>query len=194
MLAAFLDIETTGLDPYKHRVLEIAIRLVDLGSNTTLATYETDIRQPREIWNESDPASLKVNGFTWERSQAGKEEANVSREIQTFLSDHQFSRGKGVFIAQNSSVDRAFFAQIVNTYDQERLNWPYHWLDLASMFWNQATVRHKTPITEIKLSKNAIAKFYGMDPEPSPHRAINGVDHLLKCYYALIGNQGEQGQ
>jgi len=137
MLGIFIDIEATGLDPYRHRCLEVAIELYDLTTMQFVDSYEQIVRQPKEVWVRSDPESLQVNGFTWEQCCSGKEESVVATEIRNFLCRHEIRRKHAVFIAQNSSFDRAFLGQLISPYEQESLNWPYHWLDLASMYWGR---------------------------------------------------------
>ncbi len=41
MQAIFLDIETTGLDPFFHRILEIAFKIVDVPSGYEKLTYQS---------------------------------------------------------------------------------------------------------------------------------------------------------
>lgn len=180
MLGIFLDIETNGLDPTRHRILEIAIRVYDLDSQTLLGSFERIVCQPESIWSISDPASLNINGFRPEMCVDGDEESVVAEEVTTFFRERGVKRRNSVFIGQNSSFDRAFFSQLVPVYTQEEYDWPYHWLDLASMYW----AGHGP--TEI-LSKNKIAKEFGLAPEESPHRAMNGVNHLITCYNAVMG-------
>lgn len=191
MQAIFLDIETSGLDPYKHRVLEIAFILVDAATGEELCTYNTIVRQSKEVWDSKDPVSIEVNGFTWEKLQSGKDEKAVRDEIITHFLNMNVKRGKSVFICQNPSFDRNFFSQIVDVYTQEQYNWPYHWLDLASMYWAlniKNTVREKTSFpNEFNLSKNAIAQQFHIPPEESPHIAYNGVKHLMLCYKTIVG-------
>ena len=74
MLGIFLDTETNGLNPNKHRTLEIAYQIVDLFSGICLEKYESIVFQPQEIWNESNLESLKINGFTWAEVTKGKPE------------------------------------------------------------------------------------------------------------------------
>ncbi len=44
-------------------------------------------------------------------------------------------------------------------------------------------------INYLELSKDKIAKFYNLPPEEKPHRALRGVEHLIECYKAAVGNQ-----
>ena len=40
---------------------------------------------------------------------------------------------------------------------------------------------------KVSVSKNDIAKAYNLQPEASPHRAMQGVNHLILCYQAIFG-------
>lgn len=192
----FVDIETTGLDPLRHRALEVAIKVIDLSDGNVLGSYSSILKQPVEVWERSDPLSLSVNGFKWEDLADGREEAQVTNEIIQLLRSLETVRGKSFFIAQNPTFDRAFFAQLIPVYRQEQLQWPYHWLDFASMYW--ALRVHQLRSTgrmgvgeELSLSKDIIAKENGLLPEPQPHRAMNGVDHLIHCYSRVVGWLGQ---
>jgi len=189
MLAIFLDLEATGLDPTRHRVIELGLKVMDLNRGEVIGSYQTVIKQPYEVWEKRDSFSIEVNGFHWGQIQEGEEEADVGHTIVGLFTDLGIQRGKAVFICQNPAFDRSFFAQIVDLYTQERLKWPYHWLDLASMYWaltmNSAYKDSKSIPAEMSLSKDEIAKKFNLPKEAKPHRAMNGVDHLILCYKAL---------
>lgn len=191
MLGIFLDTETSGLNPQKQRVLEIAYKVLDVFTGEIKAEYQTIVYQPPEEWAKSDPASLKINGFTWEEVSQGKQASLVAQEIIETFKKLDIKRGSAVFICQNPSFDRAFCSQLIDADIQEKLNWPYHWLDLASMYWAEA-IRHgktnpKLYPWETGFSKDKIATAHHLPGESKPHRAMNGVNHLLLCYHAVIG-------
>lgn len=190
MLGIFLDIETTGLNSSRHSPIDIAIKIIDLSDYNELGSYQNIIRLSSESWDKCDPMSLEINGFTWEKTQRGKEPDAVGKEIISLFTTLGIQRGSSVFICQNPAFDRGFFNQLVDVYVQELLNWPYHWLDLASMFWAMKVVKCKASGKQlpekISLSKNEIAKAYGIPPEVTPHQAMGGVDHLIQCYRAVL--------
>ena len=180
MLGIFLDLETNGLNAFKNRVLEIAFQIIDLESGELKASYDAVVAQSQEIWGKSDLNSLKVNGFTFEMCAQGKPEAEIAKEVLEILTKWKIKRGSAVFICQNPSFDRMFFSQLIDPETQEKEAWPYHWLDLASMYWAKEK-------GSLALSKNAIASKLGLPEESIPHKAMNGVKHLLLCYQAVVG-------
>ena len=128
----------------------------------------------------------KTNQFI-EQIKNGKKLQEVAKEIKQSFKICGIQRGKAVFICQNPSFDRAFFSEIIDTDIQEQLSWPYHWLDLASMYWMKCLLERKLKPWETGVSKNNIAAAYNLPPEAAPHKAINGVDHLIVCYKAIVG-------
>lgn len=186
MLGVFLDTETNGLNPFKHKVVEIAFKILDAETGICVDVYESIIALEEAEWDSSDPESLKVNGFSWELTKKGKTLALAAEEIRRIFARHRIIRGEAVFICQNPSFDRAFFHQFFSTEEQEELKFPYHWLDLASMFWADSILEGKKP-WEIGCSKDKIASSFHLPKESQPHRAMNGVDHLLLCYEAVVG-------
>ena len=184
MLGIFLDTETNGLNPRKHLPIDIAIVIQNLQSKKEYASYETLISISPSDWEKSDPASLAVNGYTWEDIEHGKPLDLVSADILALFKSCDVKRGKSVFICQNPSFDRAFFSHLIDPDTQEKLNFPYHWLDLASMHW----ATHPEPWRS-GISKDAIAAAHKLPSEDKPHKAMNGTRHLIACYWALIDSK-----
>ncbi len=191
MLGIFLDTETNGLNAQKHRILEIAFQLLDVSTGEVKEQYHTLIAQSPEEWKQSDPESLSVTGFTWEEVSKGQTRETAAAQIKALFARWGVKRGEAVFICQNPSFDRAFFSQLVDPETQESLLWPYHWLDLASMFWMESIRRGKTDSKffpwNTGISKDRIAAAYQLKEEDKPHRAMNGVKHLILCYKAVVG-------
>jgi len=193
MLGIFLDIESTGLDPSRHCAIDIAFKIIDLCSGELKRSFNQLIEPTKENWEKRDPVSMKINGYSFECLFGAKNARQVGEEIVNIFTEEGIERGKAVFICQNPSFDRTFFAQLVGIQTQEKLLWPYHWLDLASMYWAllvRKQLENGLPIPDrISLSKNDIARAFHLEVESDPHRAINGVNHLIVCYQAVLGVQ-----
>jgi DNA polymerase-3 subunit epsilon/oligoribonuclease len=191
VIGVFLDSETNGLNSQIHKIVEIAFKIVDLKNGEVKAEYQTLIAHPVESWEKSDQESLRINGFTWAEVSKGKTPRVASQEIIDVFTKWGVRRKKAVFICQNPSFDRIFFSQLIDPDTQELLSWPYHWLDLASMYWAlsmEKAKESKGPLPwETGFSKDLIASQYKLPGEAKPHRAMNGVSHLLLCYQAVVG-------
>lgn len=191
MIGVFLDTETNGLNSRVHKILEFACKIVDLSTGEEKDQFQTVIIQSIDSWAKSDQESLRINGFSWEELTQGMMPRSASQQIIDLFTLHGVRRKKAVFICQNPSFDRAFFSQLIDADTQELLSWPYHWLDLASMHWAltmQKAKEQKGPLPwEIGFSKDSIASYYQLPGESKPHRAMNGVNHLLLCYRAAVG-------
>lgn len=191
MLGIFLDTETNGLNPHKHKLIEIAFKLIDLKTGAQQDEYQAIVATSFTDWERSDPESLKVNGMAWLEVKNGKKVDEVGQEIQKRFQEKSVQRGQSIFICQNPSFDRVFFSQLIDPDTQEKLQWPYHWLDLASMYWVEAMRKGNSgtgPFPwETGLAKDSIATALQLPPETQPHRAMNGVEHLVLCYSELVG-------
>lgn len=186
MLAIFLDSETNGLNVAKHRIIELAYKIIDVCTGKVISQFETKIGLTKEQWEKSDPQSLQVNRFTWNELEHAPCVDLVSATVIHSFHEHDIQRGKAVFICQNPSFDRAFFSQVIDPDLQEKLNLPYHWLDLASMFWALKMKEGKEFPWDTGFTKDKIAKNLSLPSENQPHRAQNGVDHLISCYDKLL--------
>lgn len=191
MLGVFLDTEANGLNPSLHKILEIGLKILDLSTGETISSFESVVFISVEDWEKSDPASLEINGFTYEKVKAGSNVEVVSEEILDIFKKNKIIRNEAVFICQNPSFDRNFFTQLIDIKTQEKILLPYHWLDLASMYWSIA-IKESEKNGELLpwvtgYTKDKIAKHFGIESEAQPHRAINGVNHLIECYEKVVG-------
>jgi len=186
MLGVFLDTETSGLNPNKHCLLEVAYKIIDVETGELKSSYEAVVAQSKANWDRADTNSLLINGFTWEKVCEGIAPEKIAGHIITAFARNGVKRNEAIFICQNPSFDRAFFSQLIDPDLQESLGWPYHWLDLASMYWAIKIKQESTP-WQNGVSKDKISEAYQLPPEAKPHRAMNGVNHLLQCYEAVVG-------
>ncbi len=189
MLGIFLDIETNGLDPFKHEPLEIALSIIDLATAERRGDYQSKVLLDDTQWKSHDPRSLDVNGFSLSDMRNARSKDDIRSDIISLFSSIGILRGRAFFICQNPSFDRPFFAKIVPPYLQEEKRWPYHWLDLASMYWAKVLVNKQTgsKTETMSVSKDTIAEKMGLEREAHPHRAMNGVHHLIQCYEKVVG-------
>lgn len=184
MLGIFLDTETNGINPFIHKAIEIAFQILDLKTGKEIFTYNSFISINKESWDKSNPKSLKINGISYQMMQSGKNQDEIRKEIIEIFKKFNIKRKKAIFICQNPSFDRIFFSKIIPPEVQENLNIPYHWLDFASMHF---ALNINNIDNYPGFSKDKIAKSQNLPKEEKPHRALNGVKHLIKCYEKVVG-------
>ena len=189
--AIILDTETTGLDPSKAQVVEIAFKVVDIGSGACLESFQSVVALSKEEWDRADPVALTINGFTWDAVQTqGRPRNDIAVNICSLFSKLKLSPKSAFFLCQNPSFDKAFFSQICPPAVQKSCGFPYYWLDFASMNWalmaKEFVLGKRLPF-RIPFSKDGIALSSGLPPENKPHKAMNGVDHLLLLFSKIIG-------
>lgn len=187
MKLVFVDIETTGLDFDRYVAIDVALVVVDYFESRSQGilkdVYSCCITCDAKDWDLADKSALKVNGYTRENHVNSKQNYIVGKEIEEFLVKHNIVQGKAFFICQNPSFDRPFFLQLMCHDEMVSLNLPYHWLDLASMYFF-----HHLSCTVpqmVDVSKNAIAKSLNTSIERNPHKALNGALHLMICFEKL---------
>jgi len=174
---AITDLETTGLDPLKHEIIEIGLVLI---SQPELEIIETlDIKVKPEHIETATPEALQINGYR-------KEDWGNAVSLQDALSAYLKKATGALFCAYNIGFDLPFIKQacvrtnIPLTLDQ-------HCIDIPTLVWSNYRT---TKLERMKLS--IVAQYLGLDPEPEVHRAINGA---MLAYEVLkkITDEEEEG-
>lgn len=187
MKLVFMDIETSGLDPVKDFPVELGITILNAKDLSQIYSVDFVVKQdPVKVHKRRD-ISTEIHGITKEHLMRGSNSFQIFLEIIDAFKLLDITRQNSVFICQNPSFDRQFFNQIVPAEYQHEVNWPYHWLDLASMFW----ITQQAP-EYMLLSKDNIAENIGIDIERKPHRALQGVQHLIECYKTIYMREHEK--
>jgi len=187
----FLDTETTGLDPAKTHVVEIALKVVDAETGTVRGEYENVVALTAAEWARADPGALAVNGFAASEVEArGVPRAEIGADICGLFTRLNLTGKTAFFLCQNPAFDKAFFPQLCPQNVQDALRFPYCWLGLEAMNWAleaRLVAEGERAPYRVPLSKDGIAASHRLAPEPKPHRAMNGVAHLLAIYRDIVG-------
>jgi DNA polymerase III alpha subunit (gram-positive type) len=178
-LLAFVDVETTGLIPGHHEMIDIGIVMTDLDGSEL---GELFVRIQPEHPERTDDGARAVNAFDedrWRELQALPPDEAIN-QILTF---HQEIAGdKNVLmVAFNSHFDTAFLDHLFRSQDRSwRELYHYFVLDLPSMAWSLGI--HG-------LTGSYISGKLGIEDEPHVaelHTGITGARLNARIYRALL--------
>jgi len=173
-----VDLETTGLDPLVHEVIDIGAVRVDQASLDIEATFSAKIA-PAHI-ELANPIALQVNGYTPENWRHAVDPRNG------WLSFFAFGR-QGVFASYSTRFDWGFVNEAIRFYfphqeaDRSREEYgPFerHLIDIPSIAWG---VLGPLP----KIGKDPVAIHLGIGEEKKPHGGLNGALHALEVLRSL---------
>ena len=178
----WIDTETTGLDPVKGEVIEIAIvteTVAPDGGGTIIESWATKIA-PERI-EDASPKALEVNGYTPEAWAGAPTFAEVAPEIARRLASGSVVCGHNVGF--DVGFIEAAFARIGSG-----VRIPYHKLDtvtLAYAAWNGTG-------TGPGLSLDKLRKHLGIPLEGS-HSALKDALDARTVYYEALTAIRESG-
>lgn len=183
---AILDIETTGLTPGYHEMIDIGIIYVDLDGNE-IGRFYTRIQpdHPERLYD----GAKAVNAFSPERwdELGALSEPEAAAFLKSFHEEHKGER-RWMLTAFNSWFDAAF---LQNFLAEEGYDWRdmyhYHVLDLPSMAWGQGNKGVTIPV---------LAQQYETLDEtrvPEDHTGLTGAEYNLRLYRVIIGAKEDEG-
>ena len=182
---AHVDVETTGLDPGYHEMIDIGMVYTDLDGNELGRHYVRIMpAHPERI----DEGARRVNDFNvgyW-NEQGAVSEGDAVKENVAF---HEQTRGdkQVIFTAYNVWFDQSFTTALLARYG---VNWRdlffYHVLDIPSMAWGQGLTA---------LNGTELAADLGLADEtrvPVEHTGITGAAFNVSVYRALLARRSAQ--
>ncbi len=178
-LLAFVDVETTGLIPGHHEMIDIGIVMTDLSGHEL---GELFVRIQPEYPERTDDGARAVNAFDADRWHA-LEALSKHAAIEKILTFHSAIAGdkKVLMVAFNSHFDTAFLDHLFRSQDRSwRELYHYFVLDLPSMAWSLGI--HG-------LTGSNISGTLGIEDEPyvaELHTGITGARLNARIYRALL--------
>lgn len=183
-LMAFVDVETTGLTPGYHEMIDIGIVMTDLDG---AELGELFVRIQPEHPERTDDGARAVNAFdeqTWREHGALSVDDAIER-ITGFHSDTAGGR-KVLMVAFNSQFDAAFLDHLFRSRERSwREMYHYFVLDLPSMAWSLGLRG---------LTGSSISAALAIEDEPHVahlHTGITGARLNARIYRALLARSTE---
>lgn len=183
-----LDIETTGLDPRRHSIVEIGA--IDFNSPGNFFSERCSVWEGAEI----DLRALEINGLSVEDIHY-KTILSQKEIISNFIGWLDGIEDKTI-AGQNVDFDIDFFnessARCGLTFRLGKRKVDQH----AIVFAHLMKRNIKPPLKEgfSVVNSDFIMKYAGIPPEPKPHRAINGARYEAEALSRLIFGRGMFGE
>jgi DNA polymerase III epsilon subunit-like protein len=178
-LLAFVDVETTGVVPGYHEMIDIGVVLANLQGEEMDRLF---MRIMPEHPERTDEEAAAINGFSVERWE---ELGAVSLEaaVEQIIDFHKAAAGdkRILMVAHNSQFDAAFVDFLLRAAGHRRDEiYFYYVLDIPSMAWGMGLRQ---------LHGQRLAEFFGIPDEPrvaAEHTGITGADLNLRMYRELL--------
>lgn len=165
MKLAILDCETTGLDPRKHEIIEIAALICDKNTLAVEQMFHSKIR-PNHI-ETADPVALRINGYTPEAWSAAPHIFSVLASLDPFING-------AALVAYNVTFDNGFLEA---AYRQVGRPYPFQYQKYCALSLAAFLIPGKS-----SYSLKNVCGYLGIPPEPEIHSAKNGA----VCAHAVL--------
>jgi len=183
-----VDVETTGLDPDQHSIIEICILPLnaDYSINKSILPFNTQM-QPIE-GKIIDPEAMRVNRLNLADIKLNYLDAWKTLDLLVeWFEKLNLGMNKGIVpIAHNWPFDRAFFISWMGdlTYRTIFSRLYRDTMALAGSICDKCDL-HNQPLPFNKLNLKALAKHFNIE-NPDPHRAMGDAYTTAKVYRQLL--------
>jgi DNA polymerase III epsilon subunit-like protein len=186
MRKCFVDLETTGLEPWNDDPEDLKHKGVVLSAGFILDSgeeLEVIIMPTLEEWGYASPKALEYNGMDWDfLKENGMERKHAIKEIFDWLYDNQVRKEKDyVFFAQNSKFDKKFLLHLMADW-LIFMGAPDEWIDMIPIF---KLIGKALGLNTYYQNSHHISKELGVPEEPKPHQAIEGARAVKRNFEAL---------
>ena len=166
----FVDTETTGLDPTKHELLEVAAIRTDPTGTTIISKYQATLK-PMHL-ERAEPKALEVNGYAQWKNEPCTEPGDVVDALQ------KLAIGT-VLVGQNVSFDEGFLSPLFTRLGMKP-PWGYHKVDTVALAWPLFVT---TALEGLSLGK--LCDYLGVASTPT-HRAAADAEACRQVYLKLM--------
>ena len=167
---AFIDLETTGLDPERHEIIELGCLVLRQPDLKSLAEIDLKIR-PTHL-ETAEPEALAINGYS-------SGDWLFAVELESALKQLSEKASGAIMVAHNITFDWPFLERafvltgVKNTLASPRL-------DLLSMAFIKLYRQERLQ----RFNLRALADYFGLKNEQQ-HTALNDIKISVEIYKKL---------
>ena len=175
---AFIDVETTGLDPAHHEMIDIGLIYTTLDGEELGRLF---LRIHPEHPERAGEVARSINGYSEARWNAldARDPGEAAQRILAFHREQAATR-RFILTAYNAPFDRAFLDALLRRHEASiEALYTYFVLDLPSMAFGLGATA---------LANDRVAVHFGIEPEtddPLAHTGMSGAEWNLALYRAM---------
>jgi len=175
---AFIDLETTGLDPERHEIIEIGVilaRQIERANTGPLVEVieEFELKVIPERIEDADPKALQINGYDPER---WTEAMSLGKAIEIVRDKTE----DAVMVGQNVTFDWVFLEKAFTKIGIKN-KMHYHRVDLMSMAFAKL---YDIPEMQ-RFSLRELCVYFGVKNEKA-HNALSDIRATYEVYKKLL--------
>lgn len=173
-LIAMTDIETSGPFFDIHEILEIGLVIFDPIDFTIHDVWETKT-QPQNI-HTADLVALRINGYR-------DDDWSSAIDLKSALTIYAEKTQNKIFCAYNATFDWSFISHGFNQFNIENpmeTAENHSRLDLLSIAYAKGLNKSDS------LRLVSACKYFGIDPEPQIHTALNGAKTAYELFKKIM--------
>ena len=174
MIITFIDTETTGLDLFRHEVIDIATLQINWNDKefTEISRFESKIK-PKNI-KEASEVALKINGFTKRKWKEAIQPESCLSIVKAYI------EGSDAVIGQNLVFDYRFINKMFESCEAERPKWPQY-IDTK---WMADQLVHDQKLKRSSL--DFLCEHYQIPVIGRAHTALTDVLRTFELFKFLI--------
>ena len=171
MKIAIIDLETTGLDPKKHEIIEVGCVVFNDKNFKIIDSFEVKVRPTHP--ETGDEKAFITNGYTEEKWKDAHSLTYAMKLLNILTKD-------AIFCSNNIVFDWNFL-EIASELTQIDCAFHYKRIDIFTMAW--VKIPHDK-MTSWRLK--AMCQYLNIEPEPDIHTALNGAMKAYEVYKKLM--------
>ncbi|MEX0918853.1 MAG: 3'-5' exonuclease [Candidatus Paceibacterota bacterium] len=180
---AFIDVETTGLDPLRHEIIELGCVVVEQKDRPgrgpeLIIKDELEYKIKPQNIEVADPQALRINGYN-------EGDWLFAADLPQVMTDFADKVRSATFVAHNVAFDWPFIEQ---AFRKAEIANPMHYAKLDTVSIAFARLYHRPEVQ--KFSLRALCEHFDIKNEKA-HTALADAKATLAVYQKLFELQGD---